>query len=279
MIEMAKIYKFPSIGALRNTIHEVTYRATFVGLTEDGDAMFNTETKLPTLKFRGSVKMHGTNGSIIGVYNKDTFEYDIQVQSKNRVITPLSDNAGFATFVHSSVDVKRLFRNIFKGITGLIYPPKVVQIFGEWCGGNIQKRTGLNGLDKMFVIIGVKILSNDIGFWLSAEDLKKIKLEDERVHNILDFTTFEIDIDFNNPKEAADKILILVDEVENECPVAKGFVIEMTTDNVAYEENGKIWLEKGGDILEDLMVELRLRFKKISEISPIGINYIKFTSL
>jgi len=53
--------------------------------------------------------------------------------------------------------------------------------------------------------------------------MKNISSPEHRIYNIEDFKTYEVEIDFNNPKVAADIMSEMVDEVEYECPFAKAF--------------------------------------------------------
>ena len=211
----------PSIGALRNAIQEVTYRATYAGENEDGDAIFDTDVTLPTLNYRGSVKLHGTNAAIAYRWNILEFNYETQFQSKGNIITPLNDNNGFAAHA-STINTDALLAQIMKVKHDMDYTPETVRVYGEWCGGNIQKKCAVNGLPKMFVIIGIKIDN----IWLTGKELSSIKRPDDKVYNIMDYETFNITVDFNNPKVAADAIVELVDKVEAECPVGKAFGIE-----------------------------------------------------
>jgi hypothetical protein len=52
--------------------------------------------RLPTLKFTGTVKLHGTNAAI--VYQQNVGHW---YQSRNRVITSINDNFGFAEHMDS----------------------------------------------------------------------------------------------------------------------------------------------------------------------------------
>ena len=64
---------------------------------------------LPTLTFTGTVKVHGTNAAIVRL--KDGTIY---AQSRSRIITPTSDNAGFAAFVHLNQDkIEQMFQKRF----------------------------------------------------------------------------------------------------------------------------------------------------------------------
>ena len=212
-----KIKKFPKIGALRSVIKEVTHRTRFIGM-EDDQPKYNTTAELPTLTFRGSVKLHGTNGGVVWHWNPLTFSYERVEQSRERIITPSNDNQGFSTFVHTSnFDV--ILPMIMKNCGDLGYTPQRVAVFGEWCGGNIQKGVALNGLDKMFVIFAIKI--DEV--WLSDDVLSKVKSNENKIYNILDFPTYTIDIDFNSPKDSAEVMAEYVEKIEKECPVGKHF--------------------------------------------------------
>jgi len=211
-----KVYKFPSIEHFRSVIREVNHRVRFRGTTEDGDPIYDeSEGIMPTLTFRGSVKLHGTNASIVRFKNQHG-NIKTQVQSRTNIITPLKDNAGFATFV-TTVDINKLFDSV-KRNSGLS-DYKIIQVYGEWCGGNIQKGVALNELEKMFVIFAIKV----DGIWLKDDELRNIKMPEQKVYNILDYPTYEINIDFNNVSESADIITKYVEDIEKECPVGKAF--------------------------------------------------------
>lgn len=214
------MHKFPSIEQFRNVIKDVDHRTRYVGMDEEtGNPIMNRgEVDHPTLNFRGTVKLHGTNAAIVYTWNPLTFDYEFHAQSRKNIITPESDNAGFAAFVHTR-NTEQLLAKVMKAVGNVGYTPEVVRIYGEWCGGNIQKGVALNGLDKMFVIFAIK-LDNE---WLTDEQLNQVKNEEEKIYNILDFPTYEIAIDFNNPKEAVNKMVEITEAVEKECPVGKAF--------------------------------------------------------
>ena len=147
--------KFPKIGQFKNVVSEVKHRTSFRGLDEAGQPIYDSVARNPILKFRGSVKLHGTNAGVIYTWNPTTFEYDVHIQSRNNVITPVKDNAGFATFMHR-IDTDKLLANIMK-YNQMDYTPTQIRVFGEWCGGNIQTGVAITGLEKMFVIFAIKI--------------------------------------------------------------------------------------------------------------------------
>ena len=231
-----KMHKFPSIEQFRTVIRQVNHKARYRGDDEDGNAIYDeTEGILPTLSFRGSVKLHGTNAAIVYTWNPLTFDYEFHAQSRKNVITPVKDNAGFAAFAHTS-NTEQLLAKIMKAAGNLGYTPEVVRVYGEWCGGNIQKGVSINGLDKMFVIFAIKIDNT----WLTDEQLVTVKNEEEKIYNILDYPTYTVEIDFNQPHESVNKMVELTEMIEKECPVGKAF------GNVGIGE-GLVWVctEKG----------------------------------
>jgi hypothetical protein len=216
--------KFPSIDQFRTAIKAVTYRAQREGNGVDADGLpiFNRAARLPTLKFRGAVKLHGTNAAIVHDLTDDTISF----QSRERVLDLLSDNAGFALFMSSKIDLlKSLSKQILHTVDAeRADPPTKIAIFGEWCGGNIQKGIGISGLPKMFVIFAVRfIFENERSIWVDLDKIRHWTSEHDQIYNILNFPTFELDIDFEKTHEAQNQLIELTIKVEDECPVGKAF--------------------------------------------------------
>lgn len=179
---------------------------------------------LPTLTFNGTVKLHGTNAGVAYDVASNEFSY----QSRERQLTLTSDNNGFMLWASQDINTK-----IFKDIIQDMSPKESIYIFGEWCGGNIQKKVALNNLPKMFVIFsivvdGVKLNLND--FYSNRE------MQNNSIYFANDFQTFTIDIDFNNPQASQNRLVDLTMAVEDECPVGKKLLA--TRDD--YEELNKI---------------------------------------
>lgn len=244
---MTQFRKFPSIEQFRNVVREVKHKATYRGLDEKGDAIYDASAKLPVLRFLGSVKLHGTNAGIVYTWDPLSFEYVPHVQSRSNIITPTSDNAGFATFVHS-INPDTILEKLMK-VNPMDYTPETIEVFGEWCGGNIQANVALNGLDKMFVIFAIKIDE----MWVSHDILKEVKIPESRVYSIFDYETFEIEIDFNQSESSVNKIIALTTAVEDECPVAKEFGSTGIGEGIVFrciEEgytNSRFWFKSKGD--------------------------------
>ena len=146
------------------------------------------------------------------------------MKKKIRNITKktLTDNAGFAFFVESN---KEAFKELFKTLD--FKDADFITIFGEWSGGNIQKGVAINGLPKMFVVFAVKLSYIDTetktNFFLTDEETAHLKSTENKIFNILDFENYSIDIDFENPRMAQNKLIELTNAVEKECPVGKAF--------------------------------------------------------
>jgi hypothetical protein len=235
--------KYPSIEQFRNVIRKVHDRARFSGLDEDGKAVFNPAVPLPVLTFRGTVKLHGTNAGV-GFTFADPNTY--WCQSRERIISPLDDNAGFAAHVYANREAFRATCDVvkrfalsdidFSDCTGAV-------IYGEWCGGNIQKSVALNQIPKMFVVFGIKVFladpGNDVDMhaWVPDAIVKELipPNEDARIFNIWHFDTWSLDIDFNAPELVQNKLREITEAVELQCPVAKHFGVEGVGEGVVWK--------------------------------------------
>lgn len=233
--------KFPSIEQFRNVIRHVKSHAQYVGKDENGDAIYDPSIPVPTLKFRGTVKLHGTNAGIVYDVATDTFTY----QSRERVLSLTSDNAGFmlAQLKHENV-----WRDVAHQVTGEILPHRnvtKVAIFGEWCGSGIQKGVALTQLPKMFVIFAIKaVFDDDTTQWVDVGAID-LHLPDSNLFNIDTFSTYEIDIDFNHPELAQNKMIEITEEVENECPVGKYFGVSGVGEGVVWTCVSDGWNSSG----------------------------------
>ena len=232
---MGKFIGFTKIGQYRQVIGDVKHTAQFKGMDDDGNMIMDRTATLPTLPFKSTVKLHGTNAGV--AMGNDG---DMWYQSRKGIITPTKDNAGFAFFADSHKDV---FWNMITEIRKKenIHNDDIV-VFGEWCGGNIQKGVAINGLDKMFVIFAVKVapLDDDIPNYYLHEDIwKDYSYPEHNIFNINDYETNIIDIDFNHPDLSRNVMIDIMTEVEKECPVGKAFGRKLGEDDTTGE--GNVW--------------------------------------
>jgi len=224
---MKKMIKFPSIEQFRSVVSTVNRHFNFVGLDENGEAIYDPSLPKPVLKFKGTVKLHGTNAGVS--YNTKA---GLWAQSRENIITPEHDNAGFAFFAHTHETefTKLAFEVSSKEDIDL--HKNTISIYGEWVGKGIQKGVGISEIPKSFFIFGVKItphteteeeLKGNPEYWV---DSSYIKNEDAKIYNIEDFQTYEIDIDFNMPQLVQNDLSDLTIAVEEQCPIAKHFGVE-----------------------------------------------------
>jgi len=204
------------IGQFRNVVKSVVDAARFQGFDGEGSPIYDEAAPLPIVRFEGTVKLHGSCGSVC---------YDgqnIWAQSKNNIITPDKDNAGFAAFVEYN-------REYFTKLLYNLYGGEPVALFGEWAGRSIQKGVAISEIERSFFIFGLKV--QDKGWYPLYFDLP----EHPRVFKMDEFKTYEIDIDFNCPALSQNKIIEMVEDVENECPVAKHFGISGIGEGIVFE--------------------------------------------
>ena len=222
------LIKMPSIPAFKNIIMDITHQARFIGVDDNEEPIYNPNVNLPTIKFVGSVKLHGTNASIC--YNGT----DMWAQSKGNIITTEKDNLGFANFVdkHKDYLLPRM-KEAFEA-----FPVEEICIYGEWAGKGTQKGVAVAEIEKTFFMFGIKFLAVGEEEYRWAQIpyavLDRIKDKERNIRNIFEFPTFTIDIDFDNPKMAQNKLLEMTQAVEDECPVGKAYGIEGVGEGIVW---------------------------------------------
>lgn len=233
-----KHIKYPKTLQFRNIVSNISRVITFVGLDENGDAMYDPTIKKPTLTFRGTVKLHGTNAGIS--YNN---ENGIYTQSRNNTFTldKTDSHMGFTFFVKSKMQV---FQDLFNKIAeehGIDTDVYTITVYGEWAGKGVQKTVAISELEKAFYMFGIKISKpNDPDFnsyWLPIDSY--LFDGEDRIWNITEFTTYEVDVDFNMPQLAQNKFLELTTAVGDECPVAKHFGVSGIGEGIVWTVNYK----------------------------------------
>lgn len=231
MNKMKKHIAWPSINQFRSVVKNVQHQSQYVGQDDAGEPIYNRLAKSPKLNFEGTIKLHGTNSSV--VLGSDG---EMWCQSRSNIITPQDDNAGFAMFVEQHKDE---FTNLMhRSIIECGFTTEDLVIFGEWCGGNVQKGVAVCELPKMFVIFGIAIahdVETKYKTYFTREEVQNVcssvsKPEgsvptESKIYCIYDFPTFEIEIDFENPHESVQILNKMTDDIGTECPVGKAFGI------------------------------------------------------
>jgi len=235
--------KFPSIEQYRTAVKRIAMNSRFVGRDENGDAIYDASLTPPTLKYRGTVKLHGTNAGIVYDVATDKIEY----QSRERILTLEQDNAGFMLYMMQFPEITHDIVKQCSEINPFDNNVAKVCIYGEWCGKGIQKSVGISELPKMFVIFGVRVVRTDeTSTWYPIGEFDIHYPEPmARVFNIDTFQTWDVEVDFANPHIAQNIMVDLTDEVEKECPVAKYFGVE----NGIGE--GIVWTPCGDNVTSD----------------------------
>jgi hypothetical protein len=203
---MTHFRKFPSIGQYSNLVKNIRSWAKY------------NEFPLPVLTFTGVPKIHGTNSA--ACYDPATGE--VWAQSRERIVTFESDNAGFAAFVEAN---QKKFAKILGGVK--TYPGELLYLYGEWFGPGIHRGVAVNSLTTkhfgLFSLVAVVPGELEAYRHLSLDEVKDVYVEFDNVVTISDIKTYHIEIDFERPDKAQNKLLEMTLAVEEECPVGKFF--------------------------------------------------------
>lgn len=207
-----KMVKFNSIEQFAQVVKRVRTKHDFKEVKDV--AVFSHDSPYPTLKFSGTPKIHGTNGGI--AISKSG---ELTPQSRSRVLSLTSDNQGFAAFVYGATEV---IKNGFRGLNDVV-------VFGEWCGQGIQKNVSINNFSKRFVVFAIKRLVDSTWVDLETLDVDLDVLNGSKIYLIQQFTDdrFKVDVDFEHPEVARNKLVELTNEVEKDCPVGRFFLNEL----------------------------------------------------
>lgn len=165
--------KFPKIVQYRQIIRSLKLQQQYAGKDENDRPIYDSTKNLTPVKFRGREKLHGTQAAIGIDFKKNKW----WAQSRERVLSEEEDNAGFYKFAKGVVD------SLGKELLG-VYNDDIFEfvVFGEFCGGSIQKGVALNELEKMFVIFACKAKIGDEWFWLDSDKIPEIP--DLKIYNI-----------------------------------------------------------------------------------------------
>ena len=240
---------WPSINQFRQVVREVKSRATFKGLDENGAPTFDPYAPIPTLTFEGSVKAHGTNASITSHVSNLV---DSWAQSRERILTIDNDNYGWAKY---TVQHNVVFANLLVAAEHTFHSAPITHysVFGEWCGQGVQKGVGISNVPKMFIIFGIVAWEGPVDnegeqhrVYFTKDQLQRTVNYAKEITGFLgeewpdnmytkyDFKTYTIDIDFNQPELAQNKLGELTVEVEHECPIAKHFGVDGVGEGIVW---------------------------------------------
>lgn len=112
-----------------------------------------------TVTYRAKIKLHGTNAAV-QVHQDGT----IICQSRENIITPEKDNAGFARWVNGK-EMRPLW---FGGDHDFI-------LYGEWCGPGVQKGVALSEIPrKVFAVFAARLLTEGDALVVEPNELEAL---------------------------------------------------------------------------------------------------------
>ena len=236
MISMGSIEQF------RNVIHNVQKSAQYIGYDKETDeTIVDRNVVLPKMSVIATEKIHGTNSGV-SYSHPDGF----WVQSRKNIITVEKDNAACAFNVSQNVDVWMDIINKLASHHDINLNENIITVFFEWAGGNIQKKSAVSGLEKLsFIFQHFKVspIEQDLdangkqsnAYWLETRvgtgiDAKWLDSFENKIYNVMNFTHWAFDIDFNAPGEVQNYMIKLVEEdIEPHSPLGQQLGID---DNV-----------------------------------------------
>lgn len=226
---MKRFINFGSIEQFKQIVKHVQHTARYVGLDADGKVQYNNNAKMPVLKATGNEKIHGTNGAVCYSHADGMW-----VQSRKNIITPEKDNAGCAFFVDQTENEWMRIIDTLINEYGIDCHKSIVSVYFEFCGGNIQKNSCVTGLDKMAIIFKHFKVSpidpvqsendqdgqDEPAIWL---DTVGVSSHEHRIYNVHDFPYVELEVDFDRPDLAQNKMVELTEKVESNSGIAHYF--------------------------------------------------------
>lgn len=249
---------FPSINQFRHVVQHVRRKASFIGLDAAGEPIYNLAAKAPTLTFTGTVKLHGTNAAIVFTPG------NVQFQSRERVLTWEQDNAGF--YAHMSSKPLALLR-LLNSVLEYVGEPHdyTIAIYGEWCGGNIQKGVAITGLPKMFVIFAIKVN----GEWISMDTTKLVNTA-MSIYSIEQFDDYVLTIDFEQPEKSQNILASMTERVEASCPVGSYFGQEGIGEGIVWrcanDPSSDLWFKVKGE---------KHSASKVKTLAPVDVEAVE----
>jgi RNA ligase len=165
------------------------------------------------LEFHGTVKIHGTNITIVYT-SPETWT----IHSRHRQLFPSNDlYSCYATL--SQAPLHELAAQV-----SAIHPWKQLLLAGEWAGKGIQKHVGVCHLPHLYTIFNLKIDGN----WHDIRTFQSVSLPANRIFNICDFRTYTLTVrmtSLEDVRRADNQMVACVEEIDVKCPVAEKFDI------------------------------------------------------
>lgn len=187
----------------------------------------------PKLIFHGTVKLHGTNASV--VYSPSG---GCVARSRARELSPEFDNFGFYEFAQGQTQV---WRSIWDKCVGDDCE-EPLEIFGEWIGPGIQQKVAVSQIEqRVFVVFEVR--HPRCGTVFGAELLNLLVGHHPQVTSVgyFDFSPV-IEIDFGELADTLPTLKKFTDQVEASCPGGRALGVDGIGEGVVWSavDNGRI---------------------------------------
>lgn len=193
----------------------------------------NKSPQIKTLRFYGTVKIHGTNTAVVEQNGS------LYGQGHSRVLTPEQDPFGFSAWYTAR---QAAFRQIMETVRQeyKVSAENPIVLYGEFAGPKIQKGVAISHLkDRGFFIFACRINQFISGkdYWPDLRVLKnRIENRAQGIYNLSCFPTYELDITLSPEglRVAQVQLESLAGEVERKCPVAEA--LGLTTEDMTAGE-------------------------------------------
>ena len=214
------------------------------------------------LIYRAKIKLHGTNAGV-----QVTTDGFVAAQKRTAIITPESDNAGFAAWVHSNLEYFSELKT-----------RENITIFGEWCGKGIHKKAAISQIDRQIFAIFAIQFGDDVSTPRKLEICPhKIRefLPDHDDIFVIPFYGDPITIDFGNKEQLiylTDVLNKIVYDVEKVDPwVRDTFGIEGIGEGLVMYPDPNLLVEK--DNYADLIFKAKgLEYQVIKHKKPVSLS-------
>ena len=233
---MKRFISFGSIDQFGTIVKKIQYSSRYIGHDENDNAIYDELAPMPIVTATASEKIHGTNAAVCFGGG------DFWVQSRKNIIDKEKDNAGCAAIIYGDEKNPGTLEYWMEIIGALALAhnidleKNIISVYFEWSGGNIFSGSScMTGLDKRAVIFQhfkVSPLEADIGndgveqraYWLETYQLGRGWLNHKEVNifNIMQYKTWEFEIDFSTPKLFQNAFIELVEKtIEPDSPLGK----------------------------------------------------------
>lgn len=217
-------FKFTSINQFRNLVQNIKHQAQYLGQDTDNNAMMDRNKRLPKIVFLATPKIHGSNAGV-RYFPKTGL---IQYLSRERILSLEQDNANFMLNMKEKEQrgvIKQMMETLLNAHKNQFEKEaESIVLYGEWAGGSIQKGVAVSGLPVFFAPFAIKFMFGEEDEAYVPVGMQQLPfLIEERIYPVNVFGYWKIEIDFELPAVASNKLVEICMQVEDECPVGKYF--------------------------------------------------------